>query len=106
MVNHLVDKGADLEAQDNLGVTALHLAAKNNHIQIVQYLVDRGAKPDVKSKFGNDAIDYAKMNHHLKVAQLMQEKGPKTHALVNSGSLCRLESWIAALFVSIYFVNV
>ena len=70
--------------------------------------MDRGAKPDVKSKFGNDAIDYAKMNHHLKVAQLMQEKGPKTHALVNSGSLCRLESWImiAALFASIYFVNV
>jgi ankyrin repeat protein len=39
----LVDKGANIHAQDKGGYTALMLAASNNHVDVVGWLIQRGA---------------------------------------------------------------
>ena len=41
------------------GLTALHIAARNNHTEIVRLLLDRGAKPDARDSDGNVALHHA-----------------------------------------------
>jgi uncharacterized protein len=54
-----VDAGADVNALDNQGDTALHGAAQKGHDQVVKFLVDHGAKLDVKDKRGRTPLDAA-----------------------------------------------
>jgi uncharacterized protein len=51
--------GADVNAVDNQGDTALHGAAQKGSDQVVQYLADHGAKLDVKDKKGRTPLDAA-----------------------------------------------
>jgi ankyrin repeat protein len=54
-----LDAGADVNAVDNQGQTALHGAAQKGWDQVVQFLVDHGAKLDVKDKKGRTPLDAA-----------------------------------------------
>lgn len=54
-----LDAGADVNAADNQGDTALHGAAQKGWDQVVQFLVDHGAKLDVKDKKGRTPLDAA-----------------------------------------------
>jgi uncharacterized protein len=54
-----LDAGADVNALDNQGQTALHGAAQKGWDQVVQFLVDRGARLDVKDKKGRTPLDAA-----------------------------------------------
>jgi ankyrin repeat protein len=51
--------GADVNAADNQGQTALHGAAQKGWDQVVQFLADRGAKLDAKDKKGRTPLDAA-----------------------------------------------
>src|SRR5580698_7872224 len=51
--------GADVNAADNQGETALHGAAQKGWDQVVQFLVDHGAKLDIKDKRGRTPLDAA-----------------------------------------------
>src|SRR5580704_13627274 len=51
--------GADVNAADNQGETALHGAAQKGDDQVVQFLADHGAKLDVKDKKGRTPLDAA-----------------------------------------------
>jgi ankyrin repeat protein len=51
--------GADVNAIDLAGDTALHGAAQKGYDQVVQFLVDHGAKLDIKDKKGHTALDAA-----------------------------------------------
>ena len=47
----LIDKGADVNAKNKNGATALILAADKGNAEIVSFLIDKGA--DVNAKDGN-----------------------------------------------------
>jgi hypothetical protein len=47
IINALVDAGADLNAQNNNGLTALHLASMNLKPLLVKALLERGARADI-----------------------------------------------------------
>ncbi len=54
-----LDAGADVNATDRQGDTALHGAAQKGYDQVVQFLVDHGAKLDIKDKKGRTPLDAA-----------------------------------------------
>jgi len=54
-----VEHGADVNAFNANGQTALHRAAQRGANKIVQYLADQGAKLDMKDKQGRTALDLA-----------------------------------------------
>jgi ankyrin repeat protein len=58
-VRFLLGLGADLQAGNDRGETALHGAAHRGANALVQYLVDAGARLDAKTKQGLTPLDYA-----------------------------------------------
>ena len=54
-----LEAGADVNATDNQGETALHGAAQKGYDHVVQFLADHGAKLDAKDKKGRTPLDAA-----------------------------------------------
>jgi ankyrin repeat protein len=52
--------GADINAADSNGRTALFGAAQQGFDKVVQFLADNGAKADIKDRNGRTAMDAAK----------------------------------------------
>uniref|UniRef100_A0A6V1PIK8 Uncharacterized protein n=1 Tax=Heterosigma akashiwo TaxID=2829 RepID=A0A6V1PIK8_HETAK len=77
--------GADLEAQDNGGGTALHYATLNSHGEVVKHLVDKGANLDAQDNDGRTALHYAALNGHGEVIKLLVDKGANIVAQNNGG---------------------
>lgn len=59
----LVEHGAEVDAQNGAGYTALMCAATKNHSEIAEYLLSNGADPQIKLD-GRTAADYAKNYGH------------------------------------------
>jgi ankyrin repeat protein len=57
VVNLVLDRGADINAADNRGRTALMIAADAGHAGMVDVLIARGAARDLKDKDGKTALD-------------------------------------------------
>src|SRR4029077_15403654 len=54
-----VDLGADVNATNDLGMTALHGAAFHGSLRIIQFLVEKGANLDAKDKAGQTPLHKA-----------------------------------------------
>lgn len=61
---------------DNLGATALHLAALNRHVDVIKYMIDL-QKFDITSKTSEDSsvLDYAARYGNLEVCQFLLKLG-------------------------------
>lgn len=71
-----LDNGADLYIEDdNYKRTALHFAALNGHLKIVDVLLRKGAHVDKKDAAGKTPLDYANRYGHKKVAKLLKSAG-------------------------------
>ena len=56
----LLEQGADVNAQDEDGWTALMFSAKSQNVEMAQMLMDNGADNEIRNKDGNKAIWIAK----------------------------------------------
>ena len=56
IIRDLLDAGADINARDNKGKTALMFATVNGYQLVVQTLVDSGADVNSLDKEGNTAL--------------------------------------------------
>lgn len=52
LVDLLIQRGADVSAQDNAGYTALHFAARDNEVAIAERLLAAGAPVDAADEHG------------------------------------------------------
>ena len=76
-VKALLDKGADVNAKDKYGDTALMGAAEAGNTDVVRVLLDKGADVNAKSKDGVTALMYAKEKNHTKIIEVLKQYGAR-----------------------------
>ncbi len=81
-VKYLIDKGADINAQDTGGASALHLAAWKGHTPIALYLIDKGASTTMMSKEGMTPLDIAMMRENREIMEAIEKATPKRKKLL------------------------
>lgn len=74
-VYDLIAAGADVNAKDKYGQTAIMLASVNGHSDVVQLLVDARAELDVTAKYNLSALMLAVINHHDHIVRMLVEAG-------------------------------
>ena len=74
MITTLLKAGADIEARDKGGSTALMAAAERNpNPEVITALLRAGADAKAKNKAGQTAFDKAKYNESLKGTDAFQQ---------------------------------
>ena len=81
----LILKGADINAQNESGKTALMLAAFAGKLNIIKELRSNGASIDHKDKAGCSALHYAVDGGNLEAIQYFLMEGADINAKDNSG---------------------
>lgn len=74
-VRELLQLGADVDARDRYGQTALMLAAQRGHRAVVETLIAHGADLNVTAKFGLSALMLAIIAGHVEIARLLGRAG-------------------------------
>lgn len=80
-VRHLIAKGADVNALDSGGVSALHLAVWKEHVPIALYLLENGAATDVLSLDGMTPADMALLKQNQTLIDAFEKAAPKRKSL-------------------------
>jgi ankyrin repeat protein len=60
LIKLFVEKGADVNAVNNTGSSALHYAAQQGNEKMIEYLMAQGAKTDIKNKQGRTPAELAR----------------------------------------------
>jgi hypothetical protein len=73
----LLEHGADINVQNRLGWTPLHLASINGALEVVRLLLEHGADVEVKGNDGKTALQEAAGRGYDKVVELLREHRAK-----------------------------
>jgi ankyrin repeat protein len=69
----LVEKGADVNAANDTGMTPMHYAVQRGVDRIIEYLAGKGGRFDIKNKQGRSPADLARGRTAALVKQLSQQ---------------------------------
>lgn len=78
LIRELIDKGANVNAQNDDKRTPLRMAIMNGHVDAVKLLLDKGADLNTQDKDGNTPLHQAVMEHNLEIFKFLVEKGAKS----------------------------
>lgn len=67
----LLNNGANIEAEDEYGKTALHVSAGSGHLEIIKLLLDRGAEIEAVDDYDITALHLSVQNRHIKISRLL-----------------------------------
>ena len=82
---HLIKHGADVDAKDRYGMTALHWAADNGSVDIVKLLLKAGANVNVTNIYGKTALHYAVIWGFTDIVKALVIAGADVNATDNDG---------------------
>jgi ankyrin repeat protein len=88
-VRKLLERGADVNAQDNDGDAPLHGAAQNGNVEILDLLLAKGANPNLKNKQGGTPLMWAAVFGQESAAQRLLEGGADPALKDNEGKTAR-----------------
>jgi ankyrin repeat protein len=75
-----LEQGADIEAQDDQGMTPLHYAAWNGKLEVAKYLIEKGVNKEAQDESGYTPFHHAAWNGKLEVVKYLVEKGANKEA--------------------------
>ena len=76
VVEFLLDKGAEVNASRNDGMTALHWACLNGYLESVRLLLDHGAALEATDNENRTPLHMAcRYDHHLGVVEELVQRG-------------------------------
>lgn len=76
VASYLLQRGANIQAKNARGLSALHAAAYNGHHEIVTLLLAKGADiNDAKNRFGVTPLHVAAEENHIAVVELLLQRG-------------------------------
>jgi ankyrin repeat protein len=77
LIKHLLAEGSDVNAFDNLGMTALHWAAKKEHHDVASLLIEAGAAVNARDEFriADTALGEIAGNCSFEMARLLVDAG-------------------------------
>ncbi|KAH6715429.1 ankyrin repeat-containing domain protein, partial [Leptodontidium sp. MPI-SDFR-AT-0119] len=86
IVHYLLNRGASINATDSQGLTALHVAASNGFLSIVNILLDRGADQTIKTiESGETPFFTAIRSDEESLAELLK-LSPDVNTMTNKGA--------------------
>ena len=65
----IAERGKDVKAKDELGVTLLHWAAYKNDVAVVRFLISQGANVNAECPVGSTPLHHAVFNPSVDVAK-------------------------------------
>ena len=80
-VKRLIEVGADVNAQDDYGNTALMVALEMGYIEIAKLLIDAGAYVNAQDYYGDTALMLASGGGHPEIVKLLIEAGADVNAV-------------------------
>ena len=84
-VKRLIEQGADVNAKDYYGATALMAASEIGYAEVAKLLIEEGADVNAQSNHGYTALMNASKYGHTYIAKLLIEKGADVNAQTNYG---------------------
>jgi uncharacterized protein len=78
LIEYLLEKGANVNAQDKSGWAALHFCAQDNKLEVAELLIKNGATVDIKDQWGNTPL----MRSVNKTYALMVENDQNPGAMI------------------------
>jgi hypothetical protein len=85
LVRTLLDKGAEVNAREQDGMTPLHWATLNNHADIVRMLLNSGANVKETDRYGFTALHNAMSRGHSDLVGILLDKGAEVNAREQNG---------------------
>lgn len=73
IVSFCIKNGANVNATDDHGVSALHIATEKNMTEIVAILLEAGADIELKTESGTTPLDIARRLNHPKTERMLRE---------------------------------
>ncbi|KAF4921188.1 Ankyrin repeat domain-containing protein 50 [Colletotrichum fructicola] len=80
IVQTLLDKGADVNAQGGDNSNALHAASFRGHANVIRILLDKGANVNSQGGYYGNALQAASFGGHDNVVQMLLDKGADVNA--------------------------
>lgn len=69
LLKYLIEKGAQVDIEDNKGNLPIFVASRQEDVNIIKYLLEKGAAVDVKDKYGRTSVHYAANSNNEKVLE-------------------------------------
>jgi len=85
VVELLVAKDAELNAQDRYGFTPLHYAAQRGHPEVAQLLIAEGADPGKRNHYDYTPLHWAAVNGHKDIIEILMDHGSDVFAPDRNG---------------------
>jgi ankyrin repeat protein len=84
VIEKLLEEGADINATSQR--TALHVAAENGNLEIVELLIERGADVNVRDIHGRTPLVVAIAEHQQEIAERLAHEETDVSVRANDGS--------------------